>query len=130
MTDMLYPLATPSDYAKLDDGTFSLPQSDNYLSLDGSVCDDPHVGALCYNRGLIRYLKQHKNSDIGSLRYQHLFKRYATNHRIKKVREVALSIRSQQHTKAIDSVSAQPTALSSFSIIESALFFHVPVDTL
>ncbi|SBS27252.1 hypothetical protein MAQ5080_00757 [Marinomonas aquimarina] len=129
MAAALHPLVTPSDYILLEDGSYSLPETDKYLSLEGAICDDPHQGALEYNRALIRHLKHHAKNDYGEPRYQRIFRQYANNRRIKKVLAVASAIRDKHlYGKPEDCVEAEKQ--KTFTQVESVLFLHVPVEYL
>lgn len=122
-------LVTPSDYILLEDGTYALPNTDDYLPIDGASCEDPKQGALEYNRNLLRHLKGITELESKESRYRRLFQKHANNRRVIKVLSVAAAFRNQfidQNPALIAEASKQ----KSFSSIESDLFSNVPMDLL
>ncbi|MFT2111869.1 hypothetical protein [Marinomonas sp. 2405UD68-3] len=129
MTATLHPLVKQSDYIKLEDGSFSLPATDDYLLLDGAFCDDPQQGALDYNRALIKYLKRKANNNFGQQRYKRIFTQYADNRRIKKVMAVLSAARSHNEREQAK-LYKESGVDSMLTRLESILFFYIPIEYL
>ncbi|MBM6549909.1 hypothetical protein [Marinomonas ostreistagni] len=128
MAATLHSLVTPSDYLQLEDGSWALPTTGEFLNIEGASCHDPHIGALEYNRSLIRHLKRQEVDVSGESRYQRIFRKYARNRRIRNVLAVAAAIRAKQVPGEAN--MTQRNAFNSFTPIESILFFHVPAEYL
>lgn len=129
MTAILYPLAKPSDYIRLEDGSYTLPETDEYLLLDGAYCDNPETGAPRYNLALVRHLKRVKAKNFGEPRYHRIFQQYAHNRRVKKVVAVLRAVKDQDVAKQAQ-LHAESKVESTLSRLESVLFCYIPVEHL
>lgn len=129
MTAKTHSLVIPADYVQLEDGSFSLPNNNEFLlMIDGAQCTDPHLGALHYNRGLIRFLKQKEFNKNEESRYQRIFRKYANNHRVRKVLHVAKTVKNNHVVSEGYQNPTKINSFNSFTPFESVLFFHIPVD--